>query len=146
MNFLNWLNRLDANFGCKLSDCALSRDLFPNDYHCLANNENKPVGWMALETLKENVYNNKTEIWTAGVFMWECFSLGEQPYEQVDPFDLINFLSESETNRLEKPEKCPSELFEIFSTCWNTQASTRPTLKEIFYSLHKLYSNYDNYI
>jgi hypothetical protein len=101
---------------------------------------------MALESLKENAYNIKSEIWTAGVFMWECFSLGEQPYEQIDPFDLISFLSESEKNRLEKPEKCPSELFEIFSACWNAHASTRPSLKEIFYSMHKLYSNYDNYI
>lgn len=137
---------LDANFGCKLADCALSRDLFPNEYHCLANNENKPICWMALETLKENVYNGKTEIWSAGVFMWECFSLGEQPYEQIDPYDLITFLSENESNRLQKPEKCPTELFEIFSNCWNTLANTRPSLKEIFYTMHKLYSNYDNYI
>ncbi len=28
----------------RLGDPALSRDLFPNDYHCLGHNENRPVG------------------------------------------------------------------------------------------------------
>jgi RYK receptor-like tyrosine kinase len=28
----------------RLADAALSRDLFPNDYHCLGHNENRPVG------------------------------------------------------------------------------------------------------
>jgi serine/threonine protein kinase len=28
----------------RLCDPALSRDLFPNDYHCLGHNENRPVG------------------------------------------------------------------------------------------------------
>jgi hypothetical protein len=36
----------------RLSDGALSRDVFPHDYHCLdRGNEVLPVKWMALETL-----------------------------------------------------------------------------------------------
>lgn len=137
---------MDCNFSLKLADCALSRDLFPQDYHCLANNENKPVFWMAYESLKENTYTAKTDVWSAGVFMWECFSLGAQPYEDLDPFDLITYLSESDQNRLGRPTKCPNEIFEIYFQCWNISSNMRPTLKEIFYSIHKLYSNYDNYV
>ena len=29
----------------RLADSALSRDLFPNDYHCLGHNENRPVNY-----------------------------------------------------------------------------------------------------
>jgi len=138
---------LDGKFSVKLSDSALSRDLFPDDYHCLANNENRPIFWMSIESLKENCFNNRSDIWSAGVFAWECFSLGAQPYaDQIDPFDFLSYLTESEMNRLQRPAKCPTELYDIYSTCWNVMPNLRPSLKEIFYSMHKLYSTYDNYI
>ena len=35
---------LSMPLSVKLCDAALSRDLFPNDYHCLGDNENRPVG------------------------------------------------------------------------------------------------------
>jgi RYK receptor-like tyrosine kinase len=137
---------LDGKFSVKLSDSALSRDIFPEDYHCLANNENRPVFWMSVESLRENIFNNKSDIWSAGVFAWECFSLGTQPYEPIDPFDFLSYLTDNEMNRLERPAKCPIELYDIYSTCWNVMPNLRPSLKEIFYSMHKLYSTYDNYV
>lgn len=137
---------LDSKLSLKLSDCALSRDLFPNDYHCLANNENLPVCWLAIETLTDNVMNIQSEIWSCGVFLWECFSLASQPYEMLDPFELADHLNASELNRLQKPVNCPNELYEIYKKSWNREPSDRPTLKEIFYALHKFYSNLDNYV
>ena len=57
---------LDTNYALKIADFALSRDLFPRDYNCLADNENKPTSWMALESLNDNVFNVKTDIWACG--------------------------------------------------------------------------------
>ena len=34
---------LSSPMSVKLCDSALSRDIFPNDYHCLGDNENRPV-------------------------------------------------------------------------------------------------------
>lgn len=137
---------LDSNLSLKLADTALSRDLFPDDFQCLADNENKPVFWLALETLKDNVLDIQTEIWACGVFLWECFSLAAQPYEGIDPFEMQDYLSESESNRLQKPVNCPNELYDMFKKCWNSVPEDRPTLKEVFYALHKFYSNLDNYV
>ncbi|EFX62431.1 hypothetical protein DAPPUDRAFT_67989 [Daphnia pulex] len=36
-------NRIDDLFHVKLTDMVLSRDFFPNDYHCLGDNENRPI-------------------------------------------------------------------------------------------------------
>lgn len=44
-------HRVDDQLRVRVSDTALSRDLFPQDYHCLGDNENRPVKWLALESL-----------------------------------------------------------------------------------------------
>lgn len=46
----------------RLADTALARDLFPQDYHCLGDNENRPIRWMALETLQYNQYSTATDV------------------------------------------------------------------------------------
>ena len=120
--------------------------MFPEDYECLASNESKPMRWMALESLKDNVFNAKTDIWSCGVFIWECFSLAAQPYETVELAELDDYLESSEQNRLEKPKNCPDELFEMYSKCWHSVPNMRPNLKEFFYSLHKFYTTLDNYV
>jgi RYK receptor-like tyrosine kinase len=135
---------LDSNLSLKLGDHALSRDLFSEDYACLANNENKPIKWMALESINNNIYNVKTDLWSCGVVIWEIFKFASQPYEEIDAFELADYLMENDKNRLDKPANCPSELFEIYSKCWNTSSSLRPTLKELFYSIHKFYTALNN--
>jgi len=46
----------------RLTDAALARDLFPQDYHCLGDNENRPIRWMALESLQRNEYSTATDV------------------------------------------------------------------------------------
>ena len=47
---------IDDDLNVKVTDCALSRDLFPQDYCCLGDNENRPVKWMAVESLEHGRY------------------------------------------------------------------------------------------
>ena len=46
----------------KITDNALARDLFPSDYHCLGDNENRPVRWMALESLLNNDFSSASDV------------------------------------------------------------------------------------
>lgn len=46
----------------KLTDCALARDLFPSDYHCLGDNENRPIKWLALESLAHKVFTPAADV------------------------------------------------------------------------------------
>lgn len=52
----------------KITDNALARDLFPMDYHCLGDNENRPVRWMALESLLHNAFCSLSDVVTAPDF------------------------------------------------------------------------------
>lgn len=54
--------RIDDQFHVKLTDMALSRDFFPNDYHCLGDNENRPIKWMAMESLTRREFSTSSDI------------------------------------------------------------------------------------
>ncbi len=53
---------MDSNLIVKLTDTALSRDLFPNDYHCLGDNENRPVKWLSIEALIDRRFSVASEV------------------------------------------------------------------------------------
>lgn len=53
---------MDEKLRVKLADSGLSRDLFPDDYSCLNDNENRPIKWMALESITLRTYNGASDI------------------------------------------------------------------------------------
>lgn len=61
--------RVDEKLRVKLADSGLSRDLFPDDYSCLNDNENRPIKWMALESITSRAYNGASDI----VSRFQCY-------------------------------------------------------------------------
>ncbi|NXX50203.1 RYK kinase, partial [Tricholaema leucomelas] len=70
---------IDDALQVKITDNALSRDLFPMDYHCLGDNENRPVRWMALESLVNNEFSSASDvvrnIYWGVLFVFSCLPL-----------------------------------------------------------------------
>lgn len=60
--FFLFLCRIDEDYNLKITDNALSRDLFPSDYHCLGDNENRPVKWMAVESLVHKKFSHASDV------------------------------------------------------------------------------------
>lgn len=54
--------RVDDRLRIKVTDTGLSRDLFPDDYHCLGDNENRPIKWMALESITRRDYSSASDV------------------------------------------------------------------------------------
>ena len=46
--------------------------------------------------------------WSFGVVLWEITTLAQQPYAEVDPFEVIQVLRDG--YRLTQPVNCPDEL------------------------------------
>ena len=45
-----------------VGDNSLSRDLFPDDYDCLGDNENRPVKWLAVEALTGKAFSPASDV------------------------------------------------------------------------------------
>ena len=134
----------DNSFLVKVADNALSRDLFPNDYHCLGDNENRPIKWMALESLVRKEFSTGSDVWSFGVTLWELMTLGQQPYFEVDPFEMADYLRDG--YRLFQPINCPDKLYEIMVCCWNAIPEARPSFPQLLSCLDDFHQTLGKYI
>lgn len=63
-NFFFWFFldcSIDEQLQVKLADSSLARDLFPEDYSCLGDSENRPIKWLALETLQKKIFSEASD-------------------------------------------------------------------------------------
>merc|ERR1712096_519769 len=123
---------LPPTLSIKLCDPALSKDLFPNDYHCLGDNENRPVKWMAIESIATGNFTTSSDVWSWGVTMWEVLTRAQQPFPDVDPFEMETYLMEG--FRLHQPLNCPDQLYTVMVSCWAHSSQHRA-------SVHTLYTH-----
>ena len=129
---------INDEFHIKITDCALSRDLFPMDYHCLGDNENKPVKWMAVESLEQHRFTTASDVWSFGVTLWELITLGQQPYNSIDAFEMVFYLKNG--HRLGQPTGCPDDLFTIMGYCWALSGEERPGFAQLLILLTKFFN------
>ncbi|XP_076055887.1 tyrosine-protein kinase Dnt isoform X2 [Oratosquilla oratoria] len=135
---------VDDQLRVRVSDTALSRDLFPQDYHCLGDNENRPVKWLALESLVLKQFSPASDGWMFGVLLWELITLAQQPYIEVDPFEMSAYLRDG--YRLAQPHNCPDELFGMMACCWAPSPEERPSFPQLLTSLQDFYTALGKYI
>ncbi|XP_065576094.1 tyrosine-protein kinase Drl-like isoform X2 [Artemia franciscana] len=128
----------------KIADSALSRDLYPGDYHCLGDNENRPIKWMSLEAIKNHEFSTASDVWSFGVLLWEMTTLAQQPYSDIDPFEMADCLQDGV--RLQQPLNCPDELFAVMACCWLDSPAQRPTFMQLLACLQDFHSALGKYI
>lgn len=105
---LPFSNSIDEQLQVKLTDNSLARDLFSEDYGCLGDSENRPIKWLALESLQKKMFSEASDTWSFGVLMWELCNLARQPYQEIINEDMEQYLSAG--YRLAQPINCPDEL------------------------------------
>lgn len=75
-----------------------------------------PIRWLSPESLSSCIFNQKTDVWTFEILMWEVCALGNLPHRNVnvvsDPEKFLAYLRDGD--RLKKPPVCSEELYVRF--------------------------------
>ncbi|XP_066981585.1 proto-oncogene tyrosine-protein kinase receptor Ret-like isoform X1 [Macrobrachium rosenbergii] len=120
---------LAAGKVCKISDFGLTRDVYEGDLYFKRSKGRVPVKWMALESLVDHVYTSKSDVWGFGVLLWELVTLGTLPYPGVQPERLFTLLKAG--YRMERPENCSQELYDVMLQCWAEDPNRRPCFQDL---------------
>ncbi|KAI7805213.1 proto-oncogene tyrosine-protein kinase receptor Ret [Triplophysa rosa] len=119
----------------KISDFGLSRDVYEEDSYVKRSKGRIPVKWMAIESLFDHIYTTQSDVWSFGVLLWEIVTLGGNPYPGIAPERLFNLLKTG--YRMEKPENCTDEMYNLMLRCWKQEPDKRSTFSDISKELEK---------
>ncbi|XP_052781912.1 hepatocyte growth factor receptor-like [Mya arenaria] len=121
----------------RVSDFGLSRDVYEKEYYSARDKTTKlPVKWMSPESLEFGHFSSKSDVWSFGVTLWELLTRGMCPYSAVDNWDMMRFIKDG--RRLEKPDFCPEEMYQIMLRCWSWEPEARPTFAELATNIPEL--------
>lgn len=120
----------------KISDFGLSRDIYYDNVYIKQSPGRLPIKWMALESIKCQVYTIESDVWAYGILLYEIATLGDAPYPEVG----VDFLKEylESGKRMEKPLSCGPDFYDLMHRCWNAEPEKRPTFKEILQKLKQI--------
>uniref|UniRef100_A0A1I7S422 receptor protein-tyrosine kinase n=1 Tax=Bursaphelenchus xylophilus TaxID=6326 RepID=A0A1I7S422_BURXY len=88
-----------------------------------------PIRSLSIESLKDYIFCERTDVWAYGVLFFEILTGGEKPYSEIDNTKLLQYLESGE--RLKLPEDAPKELRDLIYECWMTDSSDRPSFRVI---------------
>ncbi|XP_039514256.1 hepatocyte growth factor receptor isoform X2 [Pimephales promelas] len=121
-----------------VADFGLSKQIYSSNYYRHKNWSIKlPVRWMAIESLSDNMFTTKSDVWSFGITMWEITSRGKTPYPGVSSYELLDFLEKG--HRLTQGD-IDNKLYEVMLSCWHRDPSQRPGFGELGQSLKALLS------
>jgi len=118
----------------KISDFGMSRSLNQQ-------NEGKtksmigPIRWMAPESLGEQLYSSKSDIWTYGIVLYEIVARKEPHEKEVQLLIGAKIRDEGLTpeipNDNDDGDDCPKCLKEVMEMCWKKDPTQRPEFDTI---------------
>ncbi|XP_035728802.1 tyrosine kinase receptor Cad96Ca-like [Vespa mandarinia] len=120
---------IDENRACKVADFGFARDMAANEIYERKSEGRLPIRWMAPESLYDNIFSVKSDIWSFGVLIWEIVTLGSTPYPGLAAAEVMRRIKEG--YRLDRPEHCKRELYNIMYYCWDKDPACRPSFTEL---------------
>jgi len=129
---------------CKVADFGFARDVITSHVYERKSEGRLPIRWMAPESLYDNMFSVKSDIWSFGVLIWEIVTLGSTPYPGLGAAEVMKKVRDG--YRLDKPEHCRRELYNIMYYCWDQDPAERPTFTELVTLLEQLLLTETDYI
>lgn len=131
---------LDHNTVAKVSDFGMAKDVYVKSYYKQRHEGSFPLRWMAIEAIQDLSFNEKTDIWSYGILVWEIFTEGKLPYYAIISDEKVaNYILSGK--KLKRPPECPRYLYRIMSKCWKDKDYNRPKFRELYEELDRTIKN-----
>ncbi|XP_023182787.1 inactive tyrosine-protein kinase 7 [Xiphophorus maculatus] len=117
----------------KVSSLSLSKDVYNSEYYHYRQAW-IPLRWLPTESVFEDDYSTKSDVWAFGVLMWEVFSLGEMPHDKLSDDEVLEGLKMGKL-KLPAPDGCPSKIYKLMVRCWVPGLKERPSFTDIVNAL-----------
>jgi serine/threonine protein kinase len=132
------VNKVDGKYVVKVSDFGMSR-LTEHGYYT-SHDKTIPIKWSAPEVIAYGRSTSKSDVWSFGICLWEMFSYGMLPYPGMSNSEAAQKVLKG--YRMDSPEDCPAEVYNIMKCCWEKEADRRPTFKELMTMINQLLQKY----
>ncbi|KAG7330037.1 hypothetical protein KOW79_006259 [Hemibagrus wyckioides] len=111
---------------CKIADFGLARVIEDNEYSA-REGAKFPIKWTAPEAINYGSFTIKSDMWSFGILIYEIVTYGKIPYTGLSNGEVMARVQRG--YRMQCPENCPSELYEIMTSCWKAKPEERPTFE-----------------
>lgn len=128
---------VDNNWNVKVGDFGLSR-LKHNTFLSSKSTAGTPE-WMAPEVLRNEPSNEKCDVYSFGVILWELATL-RLPWRGMNPMQVVGAVG-FQNRRLEIPKELDPVVGRIILECWQSDPNLRPSfaqLTEVLKPLNRL--------
>ena len=88
-----------------------------------------PVRWTAIEALEDRKFNEKTDVWSCGVMLYEIWTNGLTPYYGWSNQKV--WVEVAAGYRLPQPADCSTAVHNVMLRCWEKDQGDRPTFLEL---------------
>ncbi|UMM36290.1 hypothetical protein L5515_008517 [Caenorhabditis briggsae] len=114
----------------KVSDFGLAISCEPSENgNEVTGSDRLPIKWLALESLEKAEFSHKSDVWSFGIVIFEMYSLGEVPFAEIEPTELIAHLKTGA--RPKTPLLATDKIEEIMTSCWEEKPLKRPEFDEL---------------
>ena len=126
---------LDSTMVCKISDFGMATALQEDGKEYVRANEALAMRWAAPEVITAGKYSVQSDVWAAGVLVYEVFACGGLPY--ADVFDNLTEISSfvKGGGQLGRPDAaaCPLAVYEeLLLPCFAMDPAGRPAFGELY--------------
>lgn len=125
---------VDKNWVVKVCDFGLSR-LKHHTFLSSKSTAGTPE-WMAPEVLRNEPSNEKCDVFSFGVILWELATL-RMPWSGMNPMQVVGAVG-FQNRRLDIPKEIDPEAAKIISECWQNDPNLRPSFGQLMVSLKSL--------
>ncbi|XP_021895343.1 probable serine/threonine-protein kinase DDB_G0267514 isoform X1 [Carica papaya] len=118
---------VDRNWNVKVGDFGLSR--WKNATFLTTKSGRGTPQWMAPEVLRNEPSNEKSDVFSFGVILWELVTVSI-PWSNLNSLQVVGVVGFMD-RRLDLPEGLDPRLASIIRDCWKSNPDQRPSFEDI---------------